>query len=61
MTINLTHLKKLTENKVPYTITMYASTMRSLESIAETEKIRISDLIRDLLNQFIDDYKKSTK
>jgi hypothetical protein len=60
--MDLTLLKKETEPKEPIQVSLYRSTVEQLKQISEAEGgIKVTNLIRHAINDFIVKYKASKK
>jgi len=49
--MDLKSLKKLKEPKVYIAFSLYETTKRDLEKFCEKEKIRVNDLLRNIVNE----------
>ena len=52
------NLKVLNVKKEPFTVNLYATTLAQLRKVAEKENIRVTDLVRHALNEFLVAYDK---
>jgi len=59
--MELNHLRKLSEPKKVFSVAYYESVVAKMQTICDKEGIKPSNLLRNLLNEFIDQYNNSTK
>lgn len=56
--MNLDHLKKLNEPKEQVHVSFYKSTFDEMKQLCEKENVRLNDLLRDIINKFLEERKK---
>lgn len=59
--MNLEMLRRLAEEKVSYTFSLYKSTLEEIRKISEDEGVKLANIVRLSINEFIEKYRTEVK